>query len=312
MKRRACALFRDFFRLEEPIKNAIFVVQSTIIYKEMRKYISPGAWFSLEYPDSWREFEDTEDSFLFYNPDKWTGNFRISAYRGGNGNYAKEAIDYELEHVRGARFVKAGAWPCAYSSEDFQENDSWYTSHVWVTGKGDVCVECSFVVPKGESFKAAEAVVSSLRVRGANDKPWREVIPVRVMEISLINECYDWAVSTVKKQFAKDFSDRKDDVVNLQKAIDSGRFDKKQPQAWECFGIAFGAILVNEMDGMEWVTVVDGAKEFPALRFSGSDVMAYPLQLVWDKVRNGKPCRLAEEYARIQSEVEDMLEQKAQ
>ena len=45
------------------------------------KYISPGGWFSLEYPMGWHEFEDTEESFLFYNPDRWTGNFRISAYK---------------------------------------------------------------------------------------------------------------------------------------------------------------------------------------------------------------------------------------
>ena len=50
----------------------------------MKKYISPGSWFSLEYPDNWCEFEDSEDCFLFYNPDKWTGNYRISAYRGNS------------------------------------------------------------------------------------------------------------------------------------------------------------------------------------------------------------------------------------
>ena len=43
----------------------------------MMKYISPGSWFSLEYPSDWREFEDTEDSFLFYNPDKWMGKFSV-------------------------------------------------------------------------------------------------------------------------------------------------------------------------------------------------------------------------------------------
>ena len=35
-----------------------------------KKYIAPGAWFSMSYPASWNEFEDTEDSFLFYNPDE--------------------------------------------------------------------------------------------------------------------------------------------------------------------------------------------------------------------------------------------------
>ena len=52
------------------------------------KYISPGGWFSLEYPATWSEFEDTEESFLFYNPNKWSGNFRISAYKD-NGIFRK-------------------------------------------------------------------------------------------------------------------------------------------------------------------------------------------------------------------------------
>ena len=50
-----------------------------------KKFISPGAWFSINYPSDWNEFEDGEGSFLFYNPDVWTGNFRISAFKGNAG-----------------------------------------------------------------------------------------------------------------------------------------------------------------------------------------------------------------------------------
>ena len=35
-----------------------------------KKFISPGAWFSMNYPSDWNEFEDGEGSFLFYNPDE--------------------------------------------------------------------------------------------------------------------------------------------------------------------------------------------------------------------------------------------------
>lgn len=275
----------------------------------MRKYISPGSWFAFEYPDSWREFEDTEDSFLFYNPDKWTGNFRISAYQGENSDYAKESMEYELAHVRGAHRMRAGGLDCVRSTENFQENGFWYTSYLWVTGKDDVCVECSFVVPKGESPKVAEAIVASLQIRGSRDRFWdKEVIPVRVMEISVINEGYDWAVSTVKKQLTKDFTACKADVGSIQKVVDSGRLNSGQRQAWESLGIAFGTILVNEMDGMDWVTVIDGRKEYPALRFNGSDLMVYPVELIWKKVRNGEPCSLEAEYARILKEAEATLE----
>lgn len=270
----------------------------------MKKYISPGSCFSLEYPDNWCEFEDSEDCFLFYNPDKWTGNFRISAYRGNSSAYANECLEDELHQVRGAKKVKVGSWDCVYSSESFQENGVWYTTHIWVTGRGEISVECSFTVAKGEIPKAGEAIVASLKVRNVSDKPVKEVIPVRILEINQINENYDWAVSTVKKQLTKDFTGTAADLENLQKVIDSGRFNPKQRQAWESFGTAFGVILVNEMDGMEWVTVIDGQKESPALRFRDSKVMVNPISLIWDKAKSGQPCDLKAEFERIKNEVE--------
>ena len=63
--------------------------------KQGKKFISPGAWFSMVYPADWNEFEDGEGSFLFYNPNEWTGNFRISAYKG-SATYGKEAVEQEL------------------------------------------------------------------------------------------------------------------------------------------------------------------------------------------------------------------------
>ncbi|WP_304240131.1 DUF3805 domain-containing protein [Phocaeicola plebeius] len=274
----------------------------------MKKYISPGSCFSLEYPDNWCEFEDSEDCFLFYNPDKWTGNFRISAYRGNSSAYANECLEDELHQVRGAKKVKVGSWDCVYSSESFQENGVWYTTHIWVTGRGEISVECSFTVAKGEIPKAGEAIVASLKVRNVSDKPVKEVIPVRILEINQINENYDWAVSTVKKQLTKDFTGMAADLENLQKVIDSGRFNPKQRQAWESFGTAFGVILVNEMDGMEWVTVIDGQKESPALRFRDSKVMVNPISLIWDKAKSGQPCDLKAEFERIKNEVEATMD----
>ena len=56
----------------------------------------------MVYPSDWNEFEDGEGSFLFYNPDTWTGNFRISAFKAdaatrGAMDYGKEAVKQELK-----------------------------------------------------------------------------------------------------------------------------------------------------------------------------------------------------------------------
>ena len=102
-----------------------------------KKFISPGAWFSMNYPSDWNEFEDGEGSFLFYNPDVWTGNFRISAFKG-NATYGRDAVRQELKENESASLVKVGALESAYSKEMFQEEGNYYTSHLWITGIGNI------------------------------------------------------------------------------------------------------------------------------------------------------------------------------
>ena len=53
-----------------------------------KKFISPGAWFSMNYPSDWNEFEDGEGSFLLSiyptGAGVWTGvaNLPYCAYMG--------------------------------------------------------------------------------------------------------------------------------------------------------------------------------------------------------------------------------------
>lgn len=273
----------------------------------MLKYISPGSWFSLEYPIGWHEFEDAEDSFLFYNPDKWSGNFRISAFRGEHSDYAVECVDYELQNNGCAKRINVAGWNCAFSKEDFQEEGSEYTSYLWVTGKGPISIECSFTVAKGDSPKIAEDIMATLKVRNENEKPWKEIIPLRVLEINSINEAYEWAVTTIKKQTTKAFSAQESDLVNLQQVINSGKFNKTQRPTWESFGIVFGTILVNEMDGMDWVTFIDGTKELPALRFKDSKLLYCPTEMVWNRIKKGESCDVVALFAQVKEEVENIL-----
>ena len=270
------------------------------------KFISPGGWFSIEYPKNWHEFEDSEESFLFYNPDSWTGNFRISAYRGEK-DYGKQCVAYELEENKTAVAVRIGNWDCAYSAETFQENGEWYTMFLWITGKDDIAFECSFTVAKGGERTAAEEIIRSLQVRNASEHKQAEIIPIRVMEIGEVNMAYEWASTTVKKTLTKDFTAQEADIEKMQQLIDGGKIQLNQRAAWENIGLAFGAILVNEMDGMDWVTVVEGTKEYPALQFKDSSLLINPAALAWDEVKQHKALNLRKVYDAIKEKVEDVL-----
>jgi len=264
-----------------------------------KKFISPGTWFSMIYPSDWSEFEDGEGSFLFYNPEHWTGNFRISAYKEdaaapGGMNYGKDSVRQELKENDSASLVKIGTWDCAYSKEMFQEEGTYYTSHLWITGTGNIAFECSFTVPKGGSAKEAEEVIATLEARKEGEKYPAELIPVRLSEIYQINEGYEWVVSTVKQELKKDFQGVEEDLEKIQQVIDSGKISPKKKDEWLAIGITVCAILTNEVEGMEWKTLIDGNREVPVLEYQGRTID--PMKIAWSKVKAGQPCNIAEAY----------------
>ena len=260
-----------------------------------KKFISPGAWFSMIYPADWNEFEDGEGSFLFYNPTEWTGNFRISAYKG-DATYGSEVIRQELKENASATAVKIGSLECAYSKEMFQEDGVYYTTHLWITGMGDMAFECSFTVGKGAPVAEAEAVIASLEVRKEGVKYPAEVIPVRLSEVYQINEAYEWVAATVKEKLKKDFQGMEEDLSSMQQIIDGGSIAPKKKEAWLSLGIVLCVILANEVDGLEWMTLIDGNREAPVLQNTATGECIDPMKLVWSKVRAGEACSLAETY----------------
>lgn len=283
--------------------------------KQGKKFISPGAWFSLIYPSAWNEFEDTEGSFLFYNPTNWNGNFRISAFKADaklpqGMQYGKEAVLYELQHNSNAVQVRVGSLDCAYSKESFLEEGKYYVTHLWIAGIDNVAFECSFTVPRGSEVTFAEDIIATLDIRRDGKRYPIEIIPIRIVEISLVNEAFEWASSTIKKQLKKDFTSVAEDIPKIQQVMENGTFKPQNREVWESFGIAFGTILVNEIDGMEWVTVIDESREYPALRFRESPVMMYPLQLIWERMKSDRPCYLEVEYEEVRREVEKELEKE--
>lgn len=273
----------------------------------MKKFISPYGWFSIEYPDSWFEFEDEEGSFLFYNPNKWTGNLRVSAFKDESRNYAKQMLQEELHNYKEAQMKKVGPWDAVLTAEGFTEEGRDYSSYIYLLGQGNTVLEFSFTASKGVAPKEAEAVISSLVIRDEHKRYPKEIIPVRVWEIHQVDEAFDWVTKTVKKAQKKDFTGVYADIDRLQQLIDSGVYPPGQRETWEAVGIAFGVILTNEMDGMEWVTVVDGKKEYPALQFQGTRFYMEPMRSLSERIKNDGTCNLKELFDAIKAEIEAQL-----
>ena len=257
-----------------------------------KKFIAPGGWFSLNYPASWSEFEDNEDSFLFYNPEEWSGNFRISAYRGTVDkktglSYGATTLKQTLKENPSAKTITLGSYTCVYGKEMFMEDEAYYTTHWWVVDANELVLDCSFTVAKGASIDEATNVIASIEVRLQDQKYPAELIPVRLSEIFLINESFEWASTEVKERLKQDFHGGEDDLPKLQKVVDEGAIGPKKKDQWLALGICLCVIVTNEVDGVQWRTLIDGNREVPVLQFVDGRTVD-PLKLIWSKIKAGR------------------------
>lgn len=264
----------------------------------MKKYISPGSWFSFDYPDAWHEFEDEAGSFLFYNPASWTGNFRISAVMDNSPDFARNTLRDELAQYSDAEIITIGRHEFVYSRETFQEDGAWYTSHFWVTGYKQMAVYATFTCAKGESIDEARQVLTSLYLMNPAKPQCHEIIPLRLAEAVLINDAYERIQKEVKQELKKDFSsvDTVTGIANMQRLIDDGKI-KLNPTTIQRLAWVLGCFLTDELDGVEWVSVIEGRNEYPALNMNGR--LVNPAEKFDAHVANEGKCNLSEVYGQL-------------
>lgn len=266
-----------------------------------KKFISPNAWFSFEYPVEWTEFADEQGTFLFYNAGVWDGNFRVSAYRGGN-NYGEEVLNEELKHDKKAKTVSIGGKKTIYTTHEFEEDNVSYVSHNYLVVEDCMAFECSFTTYKEATTEVVDTIIKSIEIRKDGVKYAPELIDIRLNEIDFINDCYEWVVSSVKKKYAVSFEGEEKDIAILQQFADSGDIGKKKRDEWIAVGITLCVIITNEVEGTEWRTLIDGNREDAVLMYKGK--MIDPMKLAWSKIKNGLPLNLEEEYNRALTEKE--------
>lgn len=80
-----------------------------------------------------------------------------------------------------------------------------------------------------------------------------------------------WVATLVKKKLSKELSSTEKDLLLLQQLLDKSYLSLDL--SWVCGYLAtvIGVIVLNEVEGVNWVTLIKGKKEFPALFFQSSE-----------------------------------------
>lgn len=247
----------------------------------MKTFVSPHSWFAFDYPENWFEFEEEADEFLFYDPNEWNGNLRISAYRDANPNYGQQCVADELKQ-KGARLVKYGPWSAVQTVERFsEEGQSFVTGH-WLVGQADTCVECSFTTFADASLQPGEQIIASLKANPTGKYFHNLLIDVRLMEMMEIDDACAQIEKVAKKALKARFNEFVQSLEVLQKLVDGHELNQLGSNANVLLGLAFCSLMAENVDGFDWRTLIDGKMEKPVLVRDGQ-VVADPRSLFANK-----------------------------
>src|ERR1044072_6757478 len=91
-------------------------------------FTSQNGWFTLTIPKDWEEYDNEEENtYAFFNAQKWTGNFRITPFRwtelaDPTEDKAAQFISDELNENNSAIKIRLGDFDCAHYKKDIQQD----------------------------------------------------------------------------------------------------------------------------------------------------------------------------------------------
>lgn len=108
----------------------------------------------------------------------------------------------------------------------------------------------------------------------------------------------------LRKKFGGAVLDQtKNDLVPLQKILDSGMYDDTHRDELRALGAAFGNVLERQL-GFEWVAAQTAREEEPALQLkTDKSLVVFPLRMVFEVVANGQTPNLVHLYRRVEADV---------
>ncbi len=110
--------------------------------------------------------------------------------------------------------------------------------------------------------------------------------------------------AVLRKKFGGAVLDQtKNDLVPLQKIIDSGMYDDSHRDELRALGAAFGNVLERQLN-FQWVAAQTAREEEPALQLkTDKSLVIFPLRMVFEVVANGQTPNLVHLYRRVEADV---------
>jgi uncharacterized protein DUF3806 len=98
------------------------------------------------------------------------------------------------------------------------------------------------------------------------------------------------------------------DLGRLQRILNAGAIDRTATYSLQSLGIAFGKIFINDNPGYDWWMVEDRYGRDPAIRYGGSNLLAYPRTMISKRVEGSESVDVQASYDGLRKRLSQMVD----
>lgn len=116
------------------------------------------------------------------------------------------------------------------------------------------------------------------------------------------------AQQTIQDLLQAKLDGSKDDLVLIQRALDSGAIDPEAEYTLHALGLAFGKVFVNIEPDYDWWMVNDEYGRDPAVRYLQSSLTFHPQDMILKRVESGEDVDVVGLYEGLRAQLQEIIE----
>ena len=134
----------------------------------------------------------------------------------------------------------------------------------------------------------------------------QQIEPPNAAHIDFIARRFVHADELVKTVIGERLTGGEEDLVRIQRVLDSRTVEREATYSLQALGIAFGKVFIENTPDYDWWMVEDEYGRDPAIRLKQTTLLAFPQTMISKRIEDGEEVDVLALYRGLQEQLEEI------
>lgn len=124
-----------------------------------------------------------------------------------------------------------------------------------------------------------------------------------------LDQQFEHAADLVRTITGKPLNGSLNDLLGLQRVLESKTVEPEAEYTLESLGVAFGRVFVAENPDYQWCMVEDEYGRDPGVRYKQTTLLAFPSQMILRRIEEREPFTVPALYVEMSSQLDEIRQE---